>query len=197
MIELTDRGVGQQILEAMVVSARDIESPIASTAANGQFVDPTGFPEWLIAAGAIVTPLLVAVIAWLLNMRGKLEWEKQLQKIQRYSGLLHTTAAWQGGPGGAVSDSDFEAFRKEWRLAWVYCPDSVIVAGNKFLGTMVRMSTVAEAVQAVPENDSERRKLLDQYEKERETAVASKQELWLQIRQDVQKGTKVKRLDYA
>ena len=195
MIDLTDKGVAQLVLEAMVASARNVELRVAPNGATSQPGNPLGLHEWLISVSAVVVPLLVAVVAWSLNMRGKLEWEKQMQKIKRYSGLLETTAAWQGE--GSVRDDAFEAFRKEWRLAWVYCPDNVISAGNEFLGAMVRMSTSIHALQSAPENDDERRKLLDKIANEQSMVVSAKQELWFRIRQDVQRGTKLTGVDYA
>ena len=100
----------------MVASAREIESHVAPTGPTGQLQTFSAPLDQLVAVGPIVAPLLVVAVAWVLNMRGKLAWEKQLQKIQRYRGILDTTAAWQGE--GSVRDDALEAFRREWRRGW-------------------------------------------------------------------------------
>ncbi len=102
--------------------------------------------DWLkivITVACILVPLAVGIIAWWLNERSKLKWEKQIRKEDRYLGFLEAVH------GFYVTSNDKERkeqFIRELRLAWLYCPDDVITAGNAFL------DTVAIGVQFSDEN---------------------------------------------
>ena len=85
--------------------------------------------DWL----KIVIPLTGAIIVWWLNERSKLKWEKYKRKEDRYRGFLESIH------GFYVTSQDKEQkeqFLQELRLAWLYCPDDVVKAGNAFLGTV-------------------------------------------------------------
>ena len=82
---------------------------------------------------AVLGPLLVGVVMWLLNQRTKWKWEQHVRKEYRYRGLLGSLT---GFYVGSESADKTDEFIREWRLAWLYCPDNVIYLGNNFLNTM-------------------------------------------------------------
>ena len=141
---------------------------------------------------AIVLPLVVAVVAWGLNEYGKLEWEKQQQKEERYRGVMEAIGGFYGGED-TVDDVSFETFTKEWRLAWIYCPDDVARAGNDFLGATIQASKLAldAAVDARPEKERS-----DELEIANQLVKAKLDKFLLEIRRDVQRGTKLTGDDY-
>ena len=91
------------------------------------------FLKMVIPQIAVLVPLVVAIVAWYLNQHGKLEWEKRLQKEDRYRAFLESIS------GFYIESQDKgkkEKFIQEMRLALLYCPDDVIRAGNAFLDTV-------------------------------------------------------------
>ena len=86
--------------------------------------------DWL----KIVIPLTSVIFAWWLNERSKLKWEKHIRKEDSYRGFLESI---HGFYVTSQDEKQKEKFLQELRLAWLYCPDDVIKAGNAFLGTVV------------------------------------------------------------
>ena len=92
--------------------------------------------EWLnfvILLAGVVVPLAVGVLVWWLNERSKLKWEKQIRKEDRYRGFLESI---QGFYITSQNKEQKDKILQELRLAWLYCPDDVIKAGNAFLETV-------------------------------------------------------------
>ena len=92
--------------------------------------------DWLkifIPLAGIVVPLAGGIFAWWLNERSRLKWEKCIRKEDRYRGFLESI---QGFYVTSQNEEQKEKFLRELRLAWLYCPDDVIKAGNAFLGTV-------------------------------------------------------------
>lgn len=85
--------------------------------------------EWL----KIFIPLAVAIIVWSLNECAKLKWEKHKRKEDRYKGFLESVSGFYVSSHDSHDAGQKEKFIKELRLAWLYCPDEVIRAGNAFL----------------------------------------------------------------
>ena len=82
--------------------------------------------------GAVV-PLAGGIIAWYLNERSKLTWEKHIRKEDRYRGFFESIRRFYVMP---QNKEQKKKFVHELRLAWLYCPDDVIKAGNAFLDTV-------------------------------------------------------------
>ena len=81
----------------------------------------------------VIVPLVGAIVVWCLNELAKRRWERYKRKEERYVSLLKSLR------GFYVSSEDAkqkERFLEELRLAWLYCPDKVITAGNAFLATV-------------------------------------------------------------
>lgn len=111
--------------------------------------------EWLkivIPLAAVVIPLAGGILAWWLNEHSKLKWEKHVRKEDRYRGFLESIS------GFYIASQDREQkekFLQELKLAWLYCPDNVIKAGNAFLDTV---ATGAES------SDEEKERALAEFE---------------------------------
>ena len=91
---------------------------------------------------AVVVPLVGAVAVWCLNECAKRRWEKYKRKEERYTNLLESLC------GFYVSSQNSEQknkFIQELRLAWLYCPDKVIRAGNAFLATVETNASSSDA----------------------------------------------------
>lgn len=82
---------------------------------------------------AVIVPVLIAVLVWWLNEQSKLKWERQKRKEDRYIGFLQSI---RGFYEGSENEELKEKFITELRLAWLYCPDKVVRAGNAFLATV-------------------------------------------------------------
>lgn len=82
---------------------------------------------------AVIVPLASAIVAWWLNEMGKRRWETYKRKEQRYVSLLKSL---RGFYVRSQDATEKERFLEELRLAWLYCPDKVIKAGNAFLATV-------------------------------------------------------------
>ena len=91
--------------------------------------------DWLkiIPLASVIVPLTSAIFVWWLNERSKLKWEKHIRKEKRYRGFLESI---HGFYVTSQDEEEKEKFLQELRLAWLYCPDDVIKAGNDFLGTV-------------------------------------------------------------
>ena len=85
--------------------------------------------DWL----KIIIALASVVVAWLLNEHAKLRWEKRLRKEERYKAFHESI---RGFYVASQDTEQKEQFLQELRLAWLYCPDDVIKAGNAFLRTV-------------------------------------------------------------
>ena len=88
--------------------------------------------DWLkivIPLAGIIVPLSGGIFAWWLSEHSKLKWEKQIRKEDRYLGFLE---AMHGFYVTSNDKEEKEQFIQELRLAWLYCPDEVITAGNRF-----------------------------------------------------------------
>lgn len=144
----------------------------------------------------IVLPLVIAIVAWALNMRGRLNWEKQKRKEERYRGILEVIHGFYSGSGSTVDEQTFESFMKEWRLAWVYCPDEVILAGNRFLQSVVNFSNT-KLLQAETSDDEELSRLVEMAAGENRSARELLAQFVLEIRRDIQRKTKLTTQDYG
>lgn len=82
---------------------------------------------------SIVVPLIAGIFGWWLNERKKLQWEERIRKEDRYRGFMESV---QGFYELSQDKGEKEKFLQELRLAWLYCPDEVIQAGNVFLDTV-------------------------------------------------------------
>ena len=82
---------------------------------------------------SIVVPLIAGIFGWWLNERKKLQWEERTRKEDRYRGFMESV---QGFYALSQDKGEKEKFLQELRLAWLYCPDEVIQAGNVFLDTV-------------------------------------------------------------
>ena len=92
--------------------------------------------DWLkivIPSASVVVPLVVGIVLWGLNERSKLKWEERTRKEKRYQGFLESI---HGFYVTSQDEKQKEKFLQELKLAWLYCPDDVIKAGNTFLGTV-------------------------------------------------------------
>ncbi len=87
----------------------------------------------LVPIFAVLVPLLVAIVAWGLNERSKLNWERYKRKEERYMGFLLSI---RGFYEGSEDTKLKEKFIDDLRLAWLYCPDKVVRAGNDFLASV-------------------------------------------------------------
>ena len=82
---------------------------------------------------AVLVPILAAIVAWWLNERSKLKWERYKRKEERYMGFLQSI---RGFYAGSPDEQLKEKFINDLRLAWLYCPDRIVRAGNTFLSTV-------------------------------------------------------------
>ena len=107
--------------------------------------------DWLkiiIPLVSVLVPLGGGILAWWLGQKSKLTWEQHIRKEERYKGILlsvtgfHATSQEEDQENKERKDK----FIQELRIAWLYCPDDVIRAGNAFL------ATVATGVQASNED---------------------------------------------
>ena len=99
-------------------------------------------------AGAV--PILAIFVAWLLGEYGKRRASLSQRKEKRYEGLLH---ALTGFYVDAADRRKRESFLDEWRMAWLYCPDRVVRAGNRFLATVQEGSATNEESRRVALSD--------------------------------------------
>lgn len=82
----------------------------------------------------ISIPVLIAVIGWSLNEYFQRRWKRHKRKESRYITFLESSSGFYTN-----IDSKEEAKKKknlfilQLRLAWLYCPDSVILKAQKFL----------------------------------------------------------------
>ena len=97
--------------------------------------------DGLVPTFAVLIPILAAIVAWWLNERSKLNWDRYKRKEERYLGFL------QSMPGFYENSQDAEMkgrFISDLRLAWLYCPDKVVRAGNEFLTAVTTGSEATE-----------------------------------------------------
>ncbi len=78
-------------------------------------------------------PIVVALIMLYWNQRAKLKWEKRIRKEERYQRLLNSMTGFYEGTECQKSKDEFI---DQSRLAWLYCPDSVVRLANRFLETV-------------------------------------------------------------
>ena len=87
----------------------------------------------LVPIFAVLVPVLAAIVAWWLNERSKMKWERYKRKEERYMGFLESI---RGFYAGSQNERLKEKFINDLRLAWLYCPDKIVRAGNAFLATV-------------------------------------------------------------
>lgn len=97
---------------------------------------------WLvpIASSALsaVGSVLVVVGGWMLNERSRRQEMAYRRRERRYRRLLSSLPAFFVSPaGGRPPLREQTAFLRELRLAWLYCPDAVIRAGNRLQEAML------------------------------------------------------------
>jgi len=98
----------------------------------------------------IFAPVLVAILAWLLNESSKRSWEQYKRKEERYKELLLSLR------GYYAASEDLEKrqqFLDQVNLCWLYSPDTVIRKANEFLNTVKTgtQATDADRVEAAGE----------------------------------------------
>ena len=81
----------------------------------------------------ILIPVLVAVIGWLLNEHSKRQWERYKRKEDRYVALLESLKGFYVGADPETEKENKTRFIFQMDLAWLYCPDSIIRTGYRFL----------------------------------------------------------------
>ena len=89
--------------------------------------------DGLVPIFAVLVPILAAIVAWCLNERSKLKWERYKRKEERYLGFLQSI---RGFYEGSEDEQLKEKFINDLRLAWLYCPDKIVRMGNAFLATV-------------------------------------------------------------
>lgn len=87
----------------------------------------------LVPVFTVLIPILAAIVAWWLNERSKLNWERYKRKEERYMGFLRSIPCFYKG---SQDEELKERFISDLRLAWLYCPDKVVRAGNEFLAAV-------------------------------------------------------------
>ena len=90
----------------------------------------------------ITVPLLVAVVAWILNESGKRSWEQYQRNEERYKQLLLSLR------GYYVASEDLEKrqeFLDQVNLCWLYSPDNVIRKAYSFLDTVKTGAAATDA----------------------------------------------------
>ena len=92
--------------------------------------DPVG--EIVLALG-VLAPVVVAIVAWALNERGRRRRDEYVRREARYQELL-------AGLRGFYVDTLDRAKRLEFldqvNLCWLYCPDDVIRVAYRFLDSV-------------------------------------------------------------
>lgn len=116
--------------------------------------------EDLLKVWAVLGPFAGGVVMWVLNQQAKWRWEKHIRKEERYLGFLDSLT---GFYVGSENGDKKEKFIRQWRLAWLYCPDEVIRLGNRFLDTV-------------------KKKEVESTDEQKETALAK---LVLELRRDM------------
>lgn len=89
--------------------------------------------EWLDAL-KISIPVLVAVVGWLLNERSKRRWEQYKRKEDRYVALLENLKGFYVNTDPKTTKESKDKFLSQLNVAWLYCPDTIIRTGYRFLG---------------------------------------------------------------
>lgn len=92
--------------------------------------------DWLsisITLAAVFVPLAGAVFVWWLKQHSKIKWQMRKQKERRYKAFLESM---EGYYAARENKEKKDRFLSELRLAYLYCPDDVIRAGNTFLDTV-------------------------------------------------------------
>lgn len=106
-------------------------------------------------AGSLMVALISAaagIIVWSLNERSKRRAAEYRRREWRYRSLIAGINAFyapgsESSAGGNV-DGERERFLREIRLIWLYCPDSVVRAGNRLLQAMLDESPVGDPTEA-------------------------------------------------
>jgi hypothetical protein len=98
----------------------------------------------------VIVPVVVAILAWLLNESSKRSWEQYKRKEERYKELLLSLR------GYYVASQDLDKrqqFLDQVNLCWLYSPDIVIRKANAFLNTVKTgtQATDADRVRAAGE----------------------------------------------
>ena len=94
----------------------------------------------------ITVPLLVAVLAWILNESSKRSWEQYKRNEERYKELLLRLR------GYYVKSEDLgkrQEFLDQVNLCWLYSPDNVVHRAYAFLDAV---KTGAETSESAREN---------------------------------------------
>lgn len=78
-------------------------------------------------------PVALAKSCWLLNEHSKRQWERHKRKEDRYIALLTALKGFYVSADPQTATIDKNMFIQQLSLAWLYCPDSVIRNGYRFL----------------------------------------------------------------
>ena len=82
----------------------------------------------------VSVPVLLAVTGWMLNESSKRRWERYKRKEERYIALLSSLKGFYVNADPTTAKEDKNTFIQQLSVAWLYCPDTVIRKGYKFLG---------------------------------------------------------------
>jgi len=82
----------------------------------------------------IFIPAIAGIIAWRWNEKSKRLHEEFIRKEERYRNLLQALEGFT--PTNKNKQELREKFLKELKLAWLYCPDEVIISVNTFIKKM-------------------------------------------------------------
>ncbi len=85
--------------------------------------------SWWSFLGIVVTAL-GAVFIWFLNQLSKRKWEAHIRREKRYKRFLDSIDGFYENSQCSKSKNEFI---RQLRLAWLYCPDSIIRQANQFL----------------------------------------------------------------
>jgi Pyruvate/2-oxoacid:ferredoxin oxidoreductase delta subunit len=81
-----------------------------------------------------VVPLLGAAVAWLWNERRRRSADEYQRKEQKYSVLIEAAEGFYTHMAGVEEAKHLkETFLLELRKCWLYCPDEVIYAANRWM----------------------------------------------------------------
>lgn len=96
------------------------------------FTDPQTLIGIGSVAGSVLTPLALVVVWWLNELFKRREKNRKRQE-QRYTALLESVSGYYTDD---FSENKRQEFTKQWRIAWLYCPDRVIRKVNGFLNAV-------------------------------------------------------------
>ena len=99
--------------------------------------------SWIISTLIVVMPIVIGFYQWKIEQRNKRNYDLYIKKEELYVNLLNNI---QGFYNGFIDSYKQEAFINNMQVAWLYCPDEVILACNEFLIAINNKSKNIEVV---------------------------------------------------